>query len=60
MPHKTKVTLVFGKPIVVSKKEKPSHHDVDRLHGAYMVALTELFDEHKDGLGYGDQTLVIL
>ena len=60
MPYKTSVTLVFGKPIVVKKKETPTSEEIDMLHREYVKSLTKLFDDHKESLGYGHQQLVIL
>lgn len=60
MPYRTPVTLVFGKPLVVEKRHAPSHEVVSAMHEKYVDALTALYDEHKESLGYGDHNLVVL
>ncbi|CAN0082773.1 unnamed protein product, partial [Ectocarpus fasciculatus] len=60
MPYKTAVTLVFGKPIVVTKKANPSQAEVSEMHKEYITALTQLFEQHKESLGYGNKELMIL
>lgn len=48
-----KMTLVVGKPLRLPRIEDPSAADVATWHGAYVAALTELFDAHKDKYGHG-------
>jgi 2-acylglycerol O-acyltransferase 2 len=43
-----KLLVVVGAPLVLPTIEKPSKEDVALWHGKYMVALTKLFDEHKE------------
>ena len=61
-PLPTKTTVVFGKPLVFTMKEKgaPTAKELDAAHVKFMTALTNIFDEHKTELGYGDRTLEIV
>jgi hypothetical protein len=60
LPFRTPITLVFGKPIIVERKHAPSHDDINIVHEKYVSALVQLFDDHKDSLGYGDKNLIVL
>jgi 1-acyl-sn-glycerol-3-phosphate acyltransferase len=59
-PLLTKTTVVFGEPLKFDQCEKPTDAQLDKAHGAFMDALTNLFDKHKDRLGYGDRKLEIV
>ena len=43
----------------MKKNENPTQGDIDELHQAYITALTKLFDEEKERMGYGDRELEI-
>lgn len=60
-PLPIKSTIVFGKLLHFKLKEKgsPTPEEVEAAHADFIVALTSLFDEHKERLGYGDRTLEI-
>lgn len=32
LPHNTQLTLVFGSPIPVEKKDNPSEEEIDHIH----------------------------
>ncbi|OQV14215.1 2-acylglycerol O-acyltransferase 2-A [Hypsibius exemplaris] len=57
VPHRVPLITVVGKPIHLTKTPSPSQEDIDKLHDRYMVALKDLFDEHKTKYGYGEQTI---
>jgi len=59
LPFRHPVTVTFGKAIDVKKNENPTQGDIDELHQAYITALTKLFDEEKERMGYGDRELEI-
>jgi 2-acylglycerol O-acyltransferase 2 len=62
-PFPIQTTIVFGKPQTFQKTKNiadPTIEEVNTAHDQFMVALTNLFDEHKDRLGYGDRELEIL
>ena len=48
LPKKKPVNVVVGKPISVSQVDEPTQEQIDELHQTYVLALTNLFDEHKD------------
>jgi 1-acyl-sn-glycerol-3-phosphate acyltransferase len=59
LPQKT--TVVFGEPLSFEPScESPTAEQLDSAHGAFVDALSKLFDEHKDRLGYGDRKLEIV
>ena len=66
-PLPKKTTIVFGKPIRFNTKNKnnnneegPTPEELDAGHALFIKELTELFDEHKTRLGYGDRTLKVV
>eukprot|EP01061_Rhynchopus_euleeides_P030574 TRINITY_DN50775_c0_g1_i1.p1 TRINITY_DN50775_c0_g1~~TRINITY_DN50775_c0_g1_i1.p1 ORF type:complete len:535 (+),score=250.67 TRINITY_DN50775_c0_g1_i1:69-1673(+) len=55
LPHRRRVTMVIGKPILVEKWQKPWDPKdkelaalVDELHKKYEEELTDLYNRHKD------------
>lgn len=64
MPYRVPVTLVFGKPLHLTKTttndEEPSSEDIDTAHTAYCSALMELFDNYKGKMGCEGAKLEIL
>lgn len=60
VPFREKVVTVVGKPIRVPTIENPSAEDVSFWHERYILALTELFDEHKAKYGARDASLTLL
>uniref|UniRef100_A0A7S4IJ80 Acyltransferase n=1 Tax=Odontella aurita TaxID=265563 RepID=A0A7S4IJ80_9STRA len=61
-PLPIKTTVVFGKPMAfeIKKVGAPSVEEVNRAHATFTDAVLNLFDEHKNALGYGDRELHIL
>jgi 1-acyl-sn-glycerol-3-phosphate acyltransferase len=61
-PIPVETTIVFGKPLDFTVKEAgaPSDKEVVDAHQQFCEALSELFDKHKQSLGYGDRKLEIL
>lgn len=60
-PLPVKTTIVFGKPMIFETKVIgiPSSEELDTAHEKFCKALQDLFDEHKQKLGYGDRKLII-
>jgi Diacylglycerol acyltransferase len=48
------MTVVVGRPLVLPRIEHPTTDDVQLWHGRYMVALQQLFEEHKED-AYGPE-----
>ena len=59
-PLPVDTTMVLGEPILVPQIDKPSAEQVDQVHAQFVAALQQLFDKHKEKLGYGDRTLEIM
>lgn len=59
MPYQVPVTMVFGEPIKLIHKDKPTQEEIDAAHKTYCAALLKLFDDHKVRLGYKDAQLEI-
>ena len=60
VPFRTNVTLLFGAPIAVEKKENPSEAEVDAVHQQMLEAFVTLFDTHKAALGWSHRSLTII
>ena len=60
IPFRTNVTLLFGAPIAVEKKENPSEAEVDAVHQQMLDAFVTLFDTHKAALGWSHRSLKII
>lgn len=54
------ITAVFGAPIEVERVEHPTDEQVNELMEKYVAALTKLYDDNKERLGYKDSTLEII
>lgn len=52
--------VVFGDPIVVPRRDQPTHAEVAVEHARFSQALIQLFDEHKARFGAVGRTLEIL
>ena len=48
VPFRKKLTMVIGKPIEVTKVEKPTSEQIDELHDLYVKQLICLYEEHKN------------
>jgi hypothetical protein len=60
IPFRTNVTLLFGAPIAVEKRENPSEAEVDAVHQQMLDAFVKLFDTHKAALGWSHRSLKII
>jgi 2-acylglycerol O-acyltransferase 2 len=60
-PLPVKTTIVFGAPLSFELKEKgsPTKEELDTAHAQFCKALRDLFDSHKQELGYGDRELEV-
>jgi 2-acylglycerol O-acyltransferase 2 len=47
LPRRRQITTVVGRPIEVTRVEKPSIKDIDKLHKKYVVELVKLFNDNK-------------
>ena len=48
LPHRRPVTTVVGKPIRVTKIEKPTDEEINKLHKIYVNDLIKLFNDYKN------------
>lgn len=60
IPFRTNVTLLFGAPISVEKKDHPTEEEVDAVHQQMLDAFVTLFDTHKAALGWSHRSLTII
>ena len=60
LPHRVPITMVFGKPVKVSKKSSPTQEDIQDLNDRYCLALTNLYNEHKSKYRYENRPLVLI
>jgi len=62
-PFPIPTTIVFGEPISFPKivsGTSPTTEELNTAHDEFCKALRQLFDTHKQELGYGDRVLEIL
>ena len=50
---------VVAEPVRLPRIENPTRSDVEKYHGAYVTALTRLYDTHKAQFGYHDRELEV-
>jgi 2-acylglycerol O-acyltransferase 2 len=48
MPYRRPLNIVVGRPIKVTRQEKPEKAEIDRLHALYVKELQRLWDLWKD------------
>ncbi|KAL3910889.1 MAG: hypothetical protein SGARI_001911 [Bacillariaceae sp.] len=58
-PLPCKTVVAVGEPLTFDNKN-PSAEELNAAHELFCKALTSLFDEHKESLGYGNRILEIL
>lgn len=60
-PLPVKTTIIFGEPMSFQTKKEgfPTPEELDTAHEAFCTALKDLFDKHKEELGFGKRTLEI-
>ncbi|KAG7471064.1 hypothetical protein MATL_G00120510 [Megalops atlanticus] len=51
MPYRKPIYTIVGQPMVVEKNVNPTPEEVDRMHGQYLEALMQLFEQHKAKYG---------
>jgi len=59
-PFQVPQDVVFGDPLRFEQNTDPTPADVDAAHQAFIAALTELFNDHKDAHGCAGRTLEVL
>lgn len=61
-PFPVKTTIVCGEPLTFATKDKdsPTPDELDAAHQKFCKTLQQLFDSHKEELGYGDRELEII
>lgn len=47
IPRRHPIQTVVGAPIKVAKNESPSNEEIDKVHANFIVALEQLFEDHK-------------
>uniref|UniRef100_A0A1I7VSG0 diacylglycerol O-acyltransferase n=1 Tax=Loa loa TaxID=7209 RepID=A0A1I7VSG0_LOALO len=60
LPYSKPVDTIVGTPIPVMKKKNPTEEEIDRLHGLYISALTELFETYKTEFGVSKNASLII
>ena len=61
LPFHTYLSIVFDKPIEVTRNERPSEEEVEEVWQAYRKAIVGLWDKYKTTYGYGpEETLEII
>ncbi|GMI52980.1 hypothetical protein ScalyP_jg11158 [Parmales sp. scaly parma] len=63
LPISVKNTIVVGDPITFEKAIDPENvtaKELNHAHDMFVVALTKIFDDNKERLGYGDRDLLIV
>nr|ANN46863.1 diacylglycerol O acyltransferase 2A [Cuphea avigera var. pulcherrima] len=60
VPFQHPIHIVVGKPIQVKRTSNPTAEEVDELHKKFVDAIEDLFERHKEEVGYKDLKLRIL
>ncbi|EKX48765.1 hypothetical protein GUITHDRAFT_93546 [Guillardia theta CCMP2712] len=60
IPRRVNITLLFGSPIMVERKEHPTQEDIDELHNRLLAATKTMYDAHKHKVGKGHKELKII
>jgi 2-acylglycerol O-acyltransferase 2 len=59
IPYRTNITMLFGAPIRIEKKEAAdiTQEDIDEVHGKLLSGIEYLFNSHKATLGWGSRKI---
>lgn len=61
IPFRENIAMVFGSPLVPPVvTDNPTEEQIDALHAQLLAAITELFENHKAALGWGQRRLIFV
>ena len=60
IPYRIPIVGAMAKPIPVPLKTDPTDEEIEKVHQQLLVAMVELFDQHKEAYGWGQKKLVIM
>ncbi|RWS17774.1 2-acylglycerol O-acyltransferase 2-like protein [Dinothrombium tinctorium] len=60
LPYRKPINTIVGKPIDVEKVAKPTEEDINKLHAAYVKALTDLFYAYREKYAENPQMEIVI
>jgi len=60
IPRRTRITVLVGDPIIVTKSENPTQAEINEVHERILRGIQETFDVHKGALGWGHKQIKIV